>query len=880
MKPAAKLWPVLSPGPTSWITFVKLALFLCVLFGLALLNFGSVPAVRAATTITVTTTSGLTAATGAPAGTCTLRDALTAANTNTNVGSCNVGGGAPYTIVLAAGATYNLTVADNVNWGGIAGNNNGLPVVNAGTTVIIEGNGATLARVGGAPPFRIFANAGNLTLNNLIVSGGNLGNGFIGGGVANVSALTVNNSTFTGNSIEGGGAISNQNGTATITNSTFTGNTAIGTAGGGAIHVQSGTVSVINSTIANNITTNSSGGGIRVQGGVLNLKNTIIAGNTAPTSPDLAGNFTSQGYNLVQNQAGANGFVATDLPNGTNPLLAGLANNGGPTPTLALPVNSPAVNAVGAGSCSVSTDQRGVARPQPAGGLCDIGAFELGLLAPTISKAFGAASLPLNGTTSLSFTLTNPNPGLTLTGVSFTDNLPAGLVVATPNNLTTNCGPTAPTATAGANTIVWAGGSLAANATCTITLNVTGTTNGVKNNQTGPVSSTESGAGLPSNIATLVVTNPNAPTLSKSFNPSSIKPGELSTLSFVVTNPGSAALTNISFTDNLPSQVTIAATPALINSCGGAVIASVGGSSVQVSGVNLATGKNCTISVNVTSSVIGNWTNLVSSISSTETGSTPLNAVAVLRVGNPQGGKPADLIAQLRVSPDRLASTDAANLISYTLILKNVGEGSATSTSIRFPLVANLELGFASFTDPRLWVSAIVTDTDSPYLKINLPDLDPQQVVTATVVFRPAANAQAGARLFTRYLVFYDDASGTGKQIRSNGVRYSLSGDGTNQDASGGAIQLFNPATFTLTGANPKLTVNADFYIAGEKVSFWYTDKDNLSTALLTAQVNPDGTLSVELSFAGVKAGETYTVAGYGERSGVTGSLVITVSSG
>src|SRR5581483_500928 len=65
---------------------------------------------------------------------------------------------------------------------------------------------------------------------------------------------------------------------------------------------------------------------------------------------------------------------------------------------------------------------------------------------PTITKAFSASNVALNGSVSIFFSISNPNPNLALSGISFTDSLPAtgrgappGLVVASPNGLTSDC---------------------------------------------------------------------------------------------------------------------------------------------------------------------------------------------------------------------------------------------------------------------------------------------------------------------------------------------------------------------------------------------------------------------------------------------------------
>ncbi len=225
-----------------------------------------------------------------------------------------------------------------------------------------------------------------LTLQN--DTGGDDGGGGLasqGGDIAvTFSSVSNNTSNITDSGgDDGGGAILDEGGDNVYLTSTFSGNsmTISGSGsdnGGGAIY-NFGDSLIGNLTIADN-GINAPAGAI-LNRGQAQFKNTIVAGNTSTPAGNCAGTgtFASAGFNLES--ANSCGFNATgDLVN-TDPHLGPLQNNGGPTPTQALPAGSPAVDA---GDCSplagtppLTIDQRGTARPQPAGGRCDIGAFEL-----------------------------------------------------------------------------------------------------------------------------------------------------------------------------------------------------------------------------------------------------------------------------------------------------------------------------------------------------------------------------------------------------------------------------------------------------------------------------------------------------------------------
>ena len=260
----------------------------------------------------------------------------------------------------------------------------------------------------------------SVSVSNLTLSGGNgVGASFSGngGGISNDLNQTLNvaNCTFSGNTAaSGAGAIRNA-GTLTVTNSTFFGNSAIS---GGAIR-SGGALAVANSTIFGNTATGGFGGGILKGSGTwFSLSNSIVAGNSAPTGPDISGPVAGGGYNLVGKGDGSTGLTHGTNGNqvGTiaaplNPLLGALASNGGPTKTLALLAGSPAIDTGDPAFAITNTpyDQRGLGFVRKSSSAIDIGAYEaqvsIDTMPPTISISAPSVTLA-NSSSTVTYTVT------------------------------------------------------------------------------------------------------------------------------------------------------------------------------------------------------------------------------------------------------------------------------------------------------------------------------------------------------------------------------------------------------------------------------------------------------------------------------------------
>ncbi len=297
--------------------------------------------------------------------------------------------------------------------------------------VTVDGHGHTVHQT---CPENVFIQDGSglLTVRNLTITGGHAtGNG---GGIFSAGPLTLTNTTIAGNRADAAGGGIGSQGATTLTDSTVDSNISSGVGGGISLGPDSPGITLTDSTVSNNV-----GGGVGTPPSepqvTVTVVNSTITGNTngpgSLGSGIFSGGSTTLVYaTVVRNQAAAFGNIdtttletfgsvvaeggtagnclagttvshgynfsdddtckltdATDREVAGDPGLGALAANGGPTQTLLPQPGSPLIDAIPIGSCQangaagITSDQRGITRPQGPG--CDIGAVEVEVIGPT-----------------------------------------------------------------------------------------------------------------------------------------------------------------------------------------------------------------------------------------------------------------------------------------------------------------------------------------------------------------------------------------------------------------------------------------------------------------------------------------------------------------
>jgi hypothetical protein len=317
----------------------------------AFLSLLLAPAAASAATITVNTSADTSASQ------CTLRNAITAANTDSVSGACSAGSGTD-TIDVTATGTINLGSA--------------LPDISSDLTIAGPGSSNLDVHRSSVSNFRIFnvANASNtVTISGLTVSNGSLVGNFStvggGGGIRNNGTLTLDDVTLSGNSasdsetataarVAGGALYNTGSGTLDVNASTISGNSISGTTtsgvaldfafGEGAAIMNSGALDVDQTTIHGNSNTlsavsNATGGGAISGGGETTVtRSTVDANSTSGTSS--AGNVLNFGGGIdmsVLTGGTSHGTLTLDSSTIANNSLSGSAptpgkaavNNGG-----------------------------------------------------------------------------------------------------------------------------------------------------------------------------------------------------------------------------------------------------------------------------------------------------------------------------------------------------------------------------------------------------------------------------------------------------------------------------------------------------------------------------------------------------------------------
>lgn len=247
-----------------------------------------------------------------------------------------------------------------------------------------------------------------------------------------------------------------------------------------------------------------------------------------------------------------------------------------------------------------------------------------------------------------------------------------------------------------------------------------------------------------------------------------------------------------------------------------------------------------------------------------------LNAVAggacnvIVDPGEPVRGNPAQVYAVQRPTANHVATP--GSVVSYEVVVKNLGRGSAKTAYVTLPLTGAAEVLGATFSRPSAWV----TEVSASSLKFETGPLGSRSdVVTATIRLGIKPGAAAGSTLTDRLTVSWRDGVSGGTSLSNLPIvvvgaasdhRATYTLEASTNSASAGTPFIFSSAVFA-----PK-----------EPIGTWYNTPSGAVVAGPTFFAEEDGSLAVELDSSELSPG-SYSFVFYGHWTEFTGVAAFAV---
>jgi len=229
----------------------------------------------------------------------------------------------------------------------------------------------------------------------------------------------------------------------------------------------------------------------------------------------------------------------------------------------------------------------------------------------------------------------------------------------------------------------------------TLTLTVTDSA-GATDTATITVTATSATSTAPTSAGTsacptALSATPIAPTVTQSFSPSSVIETIASTLTVTFTNANAFDLTDVGFTDTLPGALAIASSPAPSTTCTFTNYSiTVASSTVTLSGGDIPPKSSCTLTLSVSSTTAGTFSNSVAAgaLTTAPAGGNATASAAALTVAAPN---PATVSASF--APASIAQNGTSTL---TLSLNNSNAIALTGTAIADSLPGSVTVSTAT----------------------------------------------------------------------------------------------------------------------------------------------------------------------------------------